>query len=61
MGLLKDRLPAVGGRREAPMEAAGRSAHPRTGGDGTDLKSMSIGEAGGVLSQATSCEAREMG
>lgn len=62
MGLLRERLPGLGGRSEAPVEAGGRSAHSRTEERGNILeKRMSRGEAGGVLSQATSCEARDMG
>lgn len=63
MGLLRERLPGLGGRSEAPVEAGGTSAHShsRTEERGNILeKRMSRGEAGGVLSQATSCEGRVM-
>lgn len=62
MGLPRERLPGLGGRSEAPVEAGGRSAHSRTEERWNVLeKHMSRGEAGGVLSQATSCEARDVG
>lgn len=62
MGLPRERLPGLGGRSEAPVEAGGRNAHSRTEETWNVLeKHMSRGEAGGVLSQATSCEARDVG
>lgn len=60
-GLLRERLPEVGGRNEASVEAGGRRARPRTRGRGDILaKCMSKGETGRDLSRATSCVVREM-